>query len=195
VPPQVVNGGLIDFQDNFHRGVADYTAYMNAQQQHAALANGYLPAQPYQPQAMMQPYQAGMQALAAPGGQQLPCISGPPAYIHVNGQTYVPVDAQQPVASGHGASKPVVALPSQPPASETTAAASEAPRVYTEEDVERRAREKVEAWAASKLKQQHAAPETRKHLKGRSASSDLDRAVERISSVNAGMRGRFHSPF
>ena len=173
-PGHIVNGGLIDFQDNFHRGMAEsYASYMHAQQQLSSPCSNPFP---------VQQYQAGMQSLQGPGGGQFACISGPPAYFHVNGQTYVPVDAQQPVTVA-GAPKVQVEAPT-----------TEAARVYTEEDVERRARDKVEEWAASKLKSYRAEPEARKPLKTR-APTELDRAAERINSVNAGMRGRFNSPF
>ena len=177
-PGQIVNGGLIDFQDNFHRGMAEsYASFMNAQQQQHALAapgGNPFPIQPYQP--------PGMQVLQGPAGGQFACISGPPAYFHVNGQTYVPVDAQQPVTVA-STPKPVEA-----PAAETA-------RVYTEEDVERRARDKVEEWAASKLKSYRSDSEPRKPAVKARVSADFDRAAERINSVNAGMRGRYNSPF
>jgi hypothetical protein len=179
----VVNGGLIDFQDNFHRGMAEsYANFMASQQQQALAANSF-PIQPYQQaQFAPQPFQPQM-GLPAGASSHLPYVTGPPSYLHVNGQTYVPVDAQQPVS---------VATPKagsvQPGSVES---APEPARVYTDEDIERRAQEKVDAWAASKLKASQA--EVRRHLKGR-VPSEADRAAQRIHSVNAGMRGRFTSP-
>jgi hypothetical protein len=178
----VVNGGLIDFQDNLQRGMAEsYANFMASQQQHALAANSF-PIQPYQPaQYAPQPFQPQM-GLPAGAPSQLPYVTGPPSYLHVNGQTYVPVDAQQPVS---------VATPKASVQPAGVESMSEPARVYTDEDIERRAQEKVDAWAASKLKASQA--EARRHLKGR-APSEADRAAQRIQSVNAGMRGRFTSP-
>jgi hypothetical protein len=181
----IVNGGLIDFQDNFHRGMAEYANYQQAQQMAGAM--GGMPSFPMQQQAFqpMQQFQSlpGLTAgpvPGVPGASQLPCISGPPAFLHVHGQTYVPVEAQPPVS----APKPV------------PVEAAPEPRVLSEEEIERRVRDRVEAWAASQRKPTYtgaSSSESRKHLKGR-AVSDEDRAAERINSVNAGMRGRFCSP-
>jgi hypothetical protein len=192
LPGPVVNGGLIDFQDNFHRGLAEYANYMavhqQQQQQHVLASGGYpgqqtLPSYPSQLQSTM-----GFQAPAGPQ-TQLPCISGPPAYVHINGQTYVPVESPQAVS----VSKP---SPSAQPAA--VEAAPEPQRPLSNEELERRVYEQVEAWASRQRKPTYA-PETssdggRRHLKGR-ALSDEDRAAERVNSVNAGMRGRFRSPF
>lgn len=191
----VVNGGLIDFQDNFHRGMAEFANFQQAQQL-AGMMGGMphattgVPGFPMQQQAFqpMQQFQAhpGLASGAMPGvsaTSQLPCISGPPAFLHVHGQTYVPVEAQPPV----------VASASKPAAVE----AAPEPRVLSEEEIERRVRDRVDAWAASQRKPVYttsSAAEPRKHLKGR-AVTDEERAAERIKSVNAGMRGRFCSPF
>jgi hypothetical protein len=177
----VVNGGLIDFQDNFHRGMAEsYANFMASQQQQALAAMN--PIQPFQ-QAQFTP-QSFQPQMGLPAGapNHLPYVTGPPSYLHVNGQTYVPVDAQQPVS---------VATPKAGVQPASVESMPEPTRVYTDEDIERRAQEKVDAWAASKLKASQA--EVRRHLRGR-APSEADRAAQRIHSVNAGMRGRFNSP-
>ena len=208
---QVVNGGLIDFQDNFHRGLAEYANYMASQQQQQTLMGGFpgqaqqlmpgvgYPAQLQQAQQSMafQPLQQQQVASVSSGGpHHLPCISGPPAYVHINGQTYVPVDSSPQISSS---------VPSKPAAVETTPSpvepVSAAPRALSNEDIDRRVHEQVEAWASRQRKpisyQQEPVYDntsSRQHLKGR-AVSDEDRAAERVSSVNAGMRGRFRSPF
>lgn len=189
----VINGGLIDFQDNFHRGMAEYANYQQAQQQLAGMMGGLPSSFPMQQQAFqpMQQFQAhpslaGGSLPGVPATSQLPCISGPPAFLHVHGQTYVPVEAQPPVVAS--ASKPASVEATPEPA----------PRVLSEEEIERRVRDRVDAWAASQRKPVYtvssAAADSRRHLKGR-AVSDEERAAERINSVNAGMRGRFCSPF
>ena len=213
---QVVNGGLIDFQDNFHRGLAEYANYMAVQQQQQQQSlMGYSPsgAQPVslagypthlqqQQQASLMAFQQQQQQQQQPAGMattvqsnQLPCISGPPAYVHINGQTYVPVDSPQ-VGKPAAAQQPQAVVAVEPE-----------PASLSNEDIDRRVYAQVEAWASRQRKPyQAAAPATaesagdggRKHLKGRAAAvSDEDRAAERVNSVNAGMRGgsgRFYSP-
>ena len=74
--PHVVNGGLIDFQDNINRGVPEY-------------------AQPYMAAGMIPvPGMAAPAMLAGFHGQQpaLGCVSGPPTFLQVNGVTYKPVE-------------------------------------------------------------------------------------------------------
>jgi hypothetical protein len=180
-PGQIVNGGLIDFHDNFHRGMAEYANSVASHQQSLAAAGFPMQMQfAPQPQAQFQSY--APQPLSSPL-QPPPCISGPPAYIHMHGQTYVPVDAQ---TSKSGA--------------EPVQSAVQAPHVpLDDEEMERKVRERVEAYYANQKKAVYSAagqsePASRKALKGRGAS-DEDRAAERVHSVNAGMRGRFNSPF
>lgn len=182
-PGQVVNGGLIDFQDAYHphRGMADHygSGFM-----HGGLHQQCLGAFPGQVQSfggVQHPFPglAGGMPSGAPAATHLPCISGPPAYLHVNGQTYVPVDAQQPVA----ASKPVV---------QAEPAAEPGPRVLTEDEIERRVRNRVEEWAAGQRKPVYY--EGTGSAARRAKTTDEDRAADRIRSVNAGMRGRFVSP-
>lgn len=201
---QVVNGGLIDFQDNFHRGLAEYANYMATQQQQQTLMSGF-PGQPqqvmpggYHPsqlQAASMPFQQPQSmGVVSSNGAHLPCISGPPAYVHINGQTYVPVDSSQQVSSA----------PVKPAAVEAAPSVTEpvsAPRALSNEEIDRRVHEQVEAWASRQRKPisyqsetSYEPPASRQHLKGRAVSDD-DRAAERVSSVNAGMRGRFRSPF
>lgn len=187
----VVNGGLIDFQDNFHRGMSDFASYQQAQQL-AGMMNG-MPAFPVQQQAF-QPL-THLQGLAGlpggpmaglPGANQLQCISGPPAFLHMHGQTYVPAETQAPGTAAVAKTVAAVETAHEP-----------SPRVLSEEEIERRVRERVESWAASQRKPVYssAAPcDGRKQLKGR-AMTDEERAAERIHSVNAGMRGRYNSPF
>lgn len=193
-PGHVVNGGLIDFQDNFYRGAPDYSGYMNAQHGMGAGGGGMqsFPG-PAAFHAMQQQHASfpGVLAAGMPGMQPatpFPCISGPPAYFHINGQTYVPADAQQPMA--------VAGKPAAAPAVATPVPAEPAPRVLTEEEIERRVRNRVEEWAAGQRKPVYCAgtPAPSKRGRGRDVS-DEDRAVDRIKSVNASMRDRFVSPF
>lgn len=186
VPGHVVNGGLIDFQDNFNRGVPDYSGYMNSSMGSYPGMNSLTSSFP-----MQQGFMPGMQHYHPPGVSgmpglatqtQLPCISGPPAYLHVNGQTYVPVDSPQGTIASTMPQKQA----------EPVAAPDPPPRVLTEEEIERRVRERVDAWAASQRKPVY---QQAPRVSSRRAVSDEDRAAERIQSVNSGMRGSYASPF
>jgi hypothetical protein len=180
---QIVNGGLIDFQDNLHRGVSDYASFSPSQLSmlQAQQAAGFVPMQ------QMFAAQAPLQGLAnVPAPTQLSCISGPPAYLHVNGQTYVPVEAQSSVAAAPAPKPAVEAAPQEP-----------APRLLTEDDIEERVRRRVDQWAASQRKPVYYAAsnvvDKMDHAPARRCSEEM-RAAERIRSYNAGMRGRFNSP-
>ena len=93
MPGQVVNGGLIDFQDNFHRGMAEYAQYMNAQ--HA----GYQQATPGfpTPSSLMAGY-PGMAQSQQPVVAGLPqsTVLGHPSFINVAGKMYRPVEEPRP---------------------------------------------------------------------------------------------------
>ena len=189
----VVNGGLIDFQDNFHRGMGEYACFQQGQQlpgMMAGMGSYAMPQAGFQNMAQFQghPSLAATPMPGAAGPGQVQCISGPPAFLHMHGQTYVPAETQTPVGvSATKSAAPVEAAPEP------------APRVLSEEEIERRVRERVDAWASSQRRPVYTASapsESRKNLKGR-AMTDEERAVERIKSVNAGMRGRsgFCSPF
>lgn len=179
----VVNGGLIDFQDNFNRGMAEFANFQHNQQL-AAMMPGAFPMQQqaFQQQMQQYPAAAGMTVGPVPGvsapAQLPPCISGPPVFLHMYGQKYVPEEVQAAAKPAH-----------------VEAAPEPVPRALSEEEIERRVRDRVDAWAASQRKPVFSAAggDSRRHLKGRGAT-DEERAAERIHSVNAGMRGRFHSP-
>jgi len=75
--PHVVNGGLIDFQDNISRGMPEY-------------GMGYSAGGMYAVPGMPGPATlAGFQGASVP---QLGCVSGPPTFLQVNGVVYKPVD-------------------------------------------------------------------------------------------------------
>ena len=182
----IVNGGLIDFQDNLYRGVSDYASFTPSQlsMMQAQQAGNFMPVQQQMP---VFPSQVPLQGLGAvPGSTQLSCISGPPAYLHVNGQTYVPVEAQTAVAPAP-APKPAVEAAAHEPAE----------RLLTDADIEERVRRRVDQWAASQRKPVYYTSgnvvDKMDHAPARRCSEEM-RAAERIRSYNAGMRGRFTSP-
>ena len=99
--PPVVNGGLIDFQDNSNRGVPSgatgvsqefpATAQLN-QVQHYVQSPQYQNATPFGGPGMVMaaPCPPGVAMPAALQGSA--CFSGPPTFLHVNGVTYKPVE-------------------------------------------------------------------------------------------------------
>ncbi len=98
----VVNGGLIDFQDNSNRGVPiDYSHSMDFNAVAPSVLQGL---------GMTQ-----RNAGALPG-----CFTGPPTYLHVNGVTYRPVETTEPPRA---VAAPAVLPPS--PADPVSSTASE----------------------------------------------------------------------
>ena len=70
-PGLIVNNGLIDFQDNYYRGMSnDYSQFMAAQQQH------------------LSPFQSPLQHTGLPQTTLL----GHPSFINVAGKMYKPVE-------------------------------------------------------------------------------------------------------
>jgi hypothetical protein len=118
-----VNGGLIDFQDNFHRGLAEYAQLVSAQQQYGA----------YPPQQL-----AGFPAYPTmPAQVALPqtTLLGHPSFINVAGKMYKPVEEPLPAT--------VV---------EVKRAPEPEPRMLTDEDIDRRVAQRVDEWAAAQRK-------------------------------------------
>lgn len=181
---QVVNGGLIDFQDNFHRGMADYSPM------HANLMNSYQPPCAYQPamQTMVPPV-ASYQAVSAAAMGNLPQATflGHPSFINISGKMYKPVEEPVTAQPANPGSEPVraepAALPSRP--------------VITEEDLDRRVEQRLEEWMSTqRVKPSYGNGGMRAAAggpKGRCASEE-ERAAARVKSVNAGMRRGYYSP-
>lgn len=137
---QIVNGGLIDFQDNFHRGMAEYAQLVSAQQ-----------AAGYQPQVMQ-----GVHPYSVMGVQQaLPqtTLLGHPSFINVAGKMYKPVD------------EPVAAEPAR-----RAAEPEPAPRMLTDEDIDQRVAQRVDEWAAAQRKPVPSTSYGRSVGKGRAVS-------------------------
>jgi hypothetical protein len=149
----VVNGGLIDFQDNMQRGVPDYTiitpSLLAAQQQQQQQT-------PASALALLQQQQAAsshgfVQGLpshqASPVGVPPNWICGPASYYHVNGVTYAPVasgDKGPPNAVVQSASAPAVVQPV--PATPVAASSDD----IVDEDPRKRVRRQVQAYMANK---------------------------------------------
>jgi hypothetical protein len=194
---QIVNGGLIDFQDNLQRCVCEYAT------PNQLLAAGYggqpVPTQAYatlngQGQGQMYanyPPQLAQGPLAAgPAGS---CFSGPPSFFHVNGITYKPVEPD-PVARIQADPPAAVAAPAKldPPGGVGTAGA----KMLTEDDLHRtidaRVQRKVESYLSSQRKSHHSsyraeevgAPSARAHQdSGSSARSHRAPAEPAVRSA------------
>lgn len=164
---QVVNGGLIDFQDNMQRGVSEY-----ATPQHL-MASGYggvaPQQQPYIAQAsygVYPGYPAPPQLSSGipPGGQG--CISGPPAFLQVGGIVYKPVDSAVPVSLAPTTQSPAPAAPSKVSKQASTA------KMLTEDDLHRaidsRVQSKVESYLSSQRKPHHSTTSTTRAVEERS---------------------------
>ena len=189
--PVVVNGGLIDFQDNMHRGVNEYVT-----SQQLLAAQGYCQhayAQPGFSQVASLAVGGGAPPMAAtsvaasfpgtayPGISQNvsgACFSGPPSFLHVNGITYKPVDADPGIRAA--ASLHDIA-PDQGGVAATGSAQTTPPnaRVMTEDDlheaIDQRVQSKVEKYLSSQ----------RKHHARENASALPDSTCDRVRTTGS----------
>ena len=183
-PGTVVNGGLIDFQDNMQRGMPDYTitpSMIAAQQQ----------------QGLAQPGIAQIQPLAPPAGAIPPnWICGPASYYHVNGVTYAPVASGDPGGGGvKGPPNGVVVQAAAPAAVQTPHVSSHGDDDAVE-DPRKRVRRQVQAYMTNKRN------ENTRDTKASSSSSSAvasnprrqkgqpspeEAAAMRVNSLNASM--------
>lgn len=155
----IVNGGLIDFQDNLQRGVCEYaTPNQLMAAGYGALPPGLSYPVPVQPQVGVYPSYQGHQASPqlSSAGQGGTCISGPPSFFHVNGVLYRPVeDASQGHTPPLNAAGAVVNAP--PPLDPAT---MQGAKVLTEDELHRtidaRVRQKVDSYLSSQRKPHHA---------------------------------------
>ena len=108
----VVNGGLIDFQDNNQRGVpsGEY-----------AVTHGGVAAFPPGVAAPATLHTTSLLAANAHGGGN--CFSGPPSFLHVNGTTYRPVEPGDPLFVAGGIPMPATLQEAPTPQTVTTAQA------------------------------------------------------------------------
>lgn len=133
----IVNNGLIDFQDNFYRGMSnDYAQFLAAQQQQCGLgAQVPYAAPPFQPALHQAPLQAGLPQTT---------LLGHPSFINVAGKMYKPVeDPVEPKRLAEAVIEPV-----------------QAPAI-TDEDVDRRVAQRLKEWTSS---QRGKAPSIRKRV-------------------------------
>ena len=83
----VVNGGLIDFQDNTQRGLPAPDPYSSMMHSGMVLPGVAAP-------AVLHQGGLGLSGQSGVGGN---CFSGPPSFIHISGTTYRPVEPGDPL--------------------------------------------------------------------------------------------------
>jgi hypothetical protein len=156
-----VNGGLIDFQDNLHRGAAEYVTPSMLLQQSCAPA-------PY----TAQPPVVAQMPLQVATGMQGQLLCGPTKYdfLQVHGVTYKPVED----TSVRYSAEPVKAEAHEP---EPTA------RVLTRKELDDRVKAQVQAYVRQHLDDDPRS--TRATHEPLTSAEDL--AAQRVYSVNAGM--------
>lgn len=164
----VVNGGLIDFQDNGYRGVNEQIAAAQAFPQAMYSVGGGAGGVSFPPgQAMPATLQGYNHALGAGAGA---CFTGPPTFLHVNGITYKPVNEGNgftPVGGGVDAAITNSASVDQRGAgTPLQAGQSPAHQVLTAEELAGIVNERVQTQVDSYLKSQHS-----HHSKARSHSA------------------------
>lgn len=121
-PGLIVNHGLIDFQDNFYRGMnSDYAQFMAAQQQQQALSGNFAP--------MCPTFQSPI-----PSGLPQSTLLGHPSFINVAGKMYKPVEEPTTAAEPKRLAEAVV---------------EPQPVAITDADVDQRVAQKLNEWMSS----------------------------------------------
>lgn len=181
----VVNGGLIDFQDNLQRGVQEYVTpsmllQAAANPQGMTLASGVGGQYPGAQSGFIQ------QGVAMPGG----VLCGPASYLHVNGVTYKPVEEPNSKLSTAPTSEPA-----KPPAGRTYAevvSEEPAPRMLSKRELQQAIDERVKAQVKTYMRNQQADDSdmgagVRARVSSTASYSPEDLAALRVADLNAGM--------
>jgi hypothetical protein len=181
---QVVNGGLIDFQDNsLQRGAQEYVTpnqYMAAVQPQQPVYTQVASGPPAQFQAQQQQPFMASQVQVGPGGQSY--ISGPPSFLHMNGITYKPVEDVKTAS-------PVAAKPCEPVPDEGVKTLSEDEFHQAISDHVQR---KVDSYMSKQTSHhpRHVRATQTKPAAGKRGHVDEEQAAMRVKAVNASMRGQ-----
>lgn len=199
MPGAVVNGGLIDFQDNLQRGVQEYVTPSMILQANGGASGGCMLSPGVGGQfslpmnngisAQQNGYlQQGSGAFATSGGVQAGILCGPASYLHVNGVTYKPVE------------EPNAKISAQEPASSKPLSGSRAaegdepgPRMLSKRELQQAIDERVKSQVKTYMRNQQACDSdldgdacgTR--LSSASHYSPEDLAARRVADLNAGM--------
>lgn len=176
-PLNVVNGGLIDFQDNLQRGVQEYvTPTMIMQQQQGGF--GQLP---YQQLASLASQQ-GVNQFTAGQIQPGQMLCGPASFLHVNGVTYKPVD-EPSTKFAPLPEKPSPAVIAQE-SSGGAASSSQGPRALSERELREAIDKRVKQQVMSYIRNQHDGV-TAGSVDGLLSAEDV--AARKVFDLNAGM--------
>lgn len=190
----VVNGGLIDFQDNLQRGVQEYVtpamilqaannnnmqgvggpAGMAAQFSSVA-GNGMMAGGGFMQQ------NGGFQAAGTPAGG---ILCGPASYLHVNGVTYKPVE--EPNARVSVQESPKSVSTSHPVESE-----EQGPRVLSKRELQQAIDDRVRTQVNAYVRNQSGLNPDEGRVSSSSLFSAEEMAARRVADLNAAMpRGR-----
>lgn len=179
MPGTVVNGGLIDFQDNLCRGVQEYVTPSMLLQQHN---QGGQPA-----------FSIGGNQFAAASSMQGQVLCGPASFIHVNGVTYKPVEDPNSKVAGVDSGKVLSDPGSTVSSAGGGASAEQVPRMLSRKELDERVRSQVEAYMRNQHESTAGSYQSRSVRGGASTASAEDLAAQRVFDLNAGMpvaRGR-----
>ncbi len=147
-PLNVVNGGLIDFQDNLQRGVQEYvTPTMIMHQQQGGFGQS-----PYQQLASLASQQ-GVNQFTAGQIQPGQMLCGPASFLHVNGVTYKPVDEPSTKLTP-APDKPSPAAMNQESGG-GAASSSQGPRALSERELREAIDKRVKQQVMSYVRNQH----------------------------------------
>ena len=172
----IVNGGLIDFQDNMHRGVPEY-----------GMSPSMIAAQQQQ-QGQQPPHSQMMQAAAGVpcgGGFQSNApqwVSGPASYYHVNGVMYAPiVDPIDQASGGKVSAQTVVEAAAAAHAADGQALREEQDTAGT------RVTKQVQAYIRKRGNESYCAGVGDESRKQKMAATAEEMAAARVNSLNAAM--------
>jgi hypothetical protein len=167
----IVNGGLIDFQDNLQRGMQEYLtpSTMLAQQQLLA-------------QQQQNGFQGGMpqQFMAASSPA---CICGPPSFYHVNGVTYKPVEDP----NSKLATPPDAAKTPSPADLASTREPVQQHRILTQREVDDRVESKLKELFPQNGRAESQYVRRQKGAVNTANLSPEELAARRVYDLNAGM--------
>jgi hypothetical protein len=190
----VVNGGLIDFQDNLQRGVQEYVtpsmilqAATNNNMQGAGMPANMAPqfsnvaGNTMIPNAGFMQQNGVFQGAANPAGG---ILCGPASFLHVNGVTYKPVEEPNARVSAHESTKTVSA--SHPVESE-----EQGPRVLSKRELQQAIDDRVRTQVNAYVRNQSGLSPDEGRVSSSSLYSPEEMAAKRVADLNATMpRGR-----
>lgn len=197
MPGAVVNGGLIDFQDNLQRGVQEYVSPSMLLQATSGVGPngmgmicglpGALPGSIAAQQGFVQ--QGG--AFPVGGNVSSSILCGPASFLHVNGVTYKPVEEPNSKLSAQDS----VRGASSPSGAQSVDAGEPAPRMLSKRELQQAIDERVKSQVRSYIRNQQADvdEDCSSGADGRVAMREVcspeELAARRVANLNADMTG------